>query len=664
MKIRRISTKLVLAVLAAVVLPFGGFAIYVDQYVSWRSLEAVKQAVLSLVTDLTREIDEELANDRRLLELWAAEPRAGKALALEPEGGWGVDETLRLSQERLKNRSNRSARHEATLAFDRYVAHAKSFELILLIDAEGRLVVSNSRSSDGEPLPEALLRRAFEWDFSSEEWFVESRRSGRAQIDQHLSALVGSDLQKPEDDRTDAFHFGFARAVGGGEGVLFGLVNWRSVHDLLQAPLMKEYFRGMVPEDVVPSPYAWIWGVDADTILAHHDPNLIGSRVSGEAIGLTSMVEDARSGKPGEAGLFREYEFKGVRKNAAFKRCRMPVDGGFGWYVGVGINNDDIYAATAELTEVLYKGTAAVLLVGVLWMMVIARRTTIPIHALQEHTQRVAAGDLDARIQVTSHDELGELGDAFNRMTHDLEENRAALIKAEKAAAWREMARQIAHDIKNPLTPIKLSLDLLRRARLDERADFDAILERTMGLMDRQVLHLREIATDFYEFTGGRKPRPEALDVAEFVGELIVLHQAWADSRGIEIEARLGEERVWADPGKLRRVLTNLISNAFQAMTEGGRLEIVSSLVSGGEGRPSLVRIEFIDSGTGLTPDVRERLFEPYFTTRSEGTGLGLAIAKRVMEEMDGAIDLEPREDAEGTRAWVEVPIPAVEEGA
>jgi nitrogen fixation/metabolism regulation signal transduction histidine kinase len=248
-------------------------------------------------------------------------------------------------------------------------------------------------------------------------------------------------------------------------------------------------------------------------------------------------------------------------------------------------------------------------------------------------------------------------------MTHDLAENRAALIKAEKDAAWREMARQIAHDIKNPLTPMKLSLDLLRRARAEQRDDFETILERTMGLMERQVQNLREIATDFYEFTGGRKPRPEQIAVDAIVGEVVELHRAWAESRGIEVVLRLGGESVWADAGKLRRVLTNLVSNAFQAMPEGGRLEIVSSERREADGGRR-IRIELLDTGAGLSPDARERLFEPFFTTRSEGTGLGLAIAKRVMEEMGGSIELLPREDERGTLARVELPAPPDRERA
>ncbi|MFT7664996.1 MAG: signal transduction histidine kinase, partial [Planctomycetota bacterium] len=621
MKIRRISTKLVLAVLAAVVLPFGGFALYVDQYVSWRSLEAVKQAVLSLVTDVTRAVDEQLDDQRRQMELWTAEPRTERALAEAGDESLGVAEHLLIARANPSNSG--SLLEQQVLAFDRYMASQSAFDLLLLVDSAGKLVVSNSRASDGSELPEELLQRIIDWDYSTEDWFAEALESGRAQVDQHRSPLLESPNPQLSVNSQGAFHVGLARRVGEGQGVVFGLINWKVFSDLLQAPLMRDYFRGMVPEDVVPSPYAWIWGADADTILAHQDPGLIGVRVSGERIGLTTMVEDARSGVPGQAGLFREYEFNGVHKNAAFKQCALPADGGFGWYVGVGINNDDIYAATTELSEVLYKGTAVVLLAGVLWMMIIARRTTVPIRELQLHTQRVADGDLDARIQIDSADELGDLADAFNRMTHDLSENRTALVKAEKDAAWREMARQIAHDIKNPLTPIKLSLDLLRRAKADQRGDFESILERTMGLMERQVQNLREIATDFYEFTGGRKPRPEVLSVPALVNEVTLLHQAWAESRGIELTSNLGDELVWADAGKLRRVLTNLISNAFQAMTEGGKLEIKSSTIAGVGELPARVRIEFIDTGSGLTPDVIERLFEPYFTTRSEGTGLG-----------------------------------------
>ncbi len=661
LKLRRISTKFVLAVLAAVIVPFCGFAVFVDQTVAKRSLEVVKQALVGLATDLAREVDREIEHRRGEIALWTADPRTHEAIVEarsdRERTTWGVAETRAVAAGRRPGGPDRNHRREQTLAFDRYVENSRVYDLLLLVDADGRLVSVNCRGPDGAPLPELQLDRLFAWDFGAEGWFDQVVRSGEALVDHHRSERLGLRIPDDPSDLPRTYHIGIARAihdVPGGEfaGALLGLVNWKTFDDLLRAPLVKDYFRGMVPEDVVPSPYAWIWGADADTILAHQDPRLIEERVSGELVNLPQMVADARSGTPGEAGLFREYTFHGVRKNAAFKQCAAGTSG-FGWFVGVGINNEDIFAVTEELTALLYKGTAGVLLACVLWVLVIARRTTKPILALQTHTRRVAEGDLSARIEIGSRDELGELADAFNAMTRDLSENREALIKAEKDAAWREMARQIAHDIKNPLTPMKLSLDLLRRARAERRGDLEEILDRTLALMDRQVDNLREIATDFYEFTGGRKPVPQRLDTRTQVDEVLELHGAWAQERGVSIHIE-GESRVvWADPGKLRRVLTNLVSNALQAMDEGGRLLVRIELPD-----ESRVRIEILDTGAGLSPEARERLFEPFFTTKGEGTGLGLAISKRVVEEMGGDIELEPRADAPGTVARLDLPTP------
>ncbi len=675
-KLRRISTKFVLAVLAAVVLPFSGFAAFVDQAVASRSLDVVKQALLGLATDLARAVDHELEDRRSEIELFSADPRALEAIA-EAEAdparrNWGAAESVALAAGRRPDGPGREHRREQSMSFDRYVANSRVYDVLLLVDSRGKLVAANCKGPDGEPLSETLLGRLFEWDHAAMRWFLEARERGVALVDHHRSELLDTPSPENVNRLPETFHVGIARGLhhpGSGSrspafaGALLGLINWRTFDDLLRAPLVKDYFRGMVPEDVVPSPYAWIWGADADTILAHQNPGLINERVSGPLVGLPEMVADARSSPSGEPGLFREYVFQGVRKNAAFKQCAGPDDGGFGWFVGVGINNDDIFVVTEQLSDFLYKGTAAMLLCSVLWVMVIARKTTSPILALQRQTARVAAGDLSARIEITSGDELGDLAEAFNAMTRNLAENREALIKAEKDAAWKEMARQIAHDIKNPLTPIKLSLDLLQRARHEKRRDLDTILERTLGLMERQVANLREIATDFYEFTGGRKPRPESLGTKRLLDEVVELHRAWAEDLGVTIEV-VGEQlAVWADEGKLRRVLTNLVSNALQSMPDGGRLEIRVGRLEGALHAPSSVRIEIVDTGVGLSPEARERLFEPFFTTKSEGTGLGLAIAKRVIEEMGGSIDLVPRSDGQGTSARVDLPSPPEREG-
>jgi nitrogen fixation/metabolism regulation signal transduction histidine kinase len=292
-------------------------------------------------------------------------------------------------------------------------------------------------------------------------------------------------------------------------------------------------------------------------------------------------------------------------------------------------------------------GGAGVLVLAICLTLLIARRTTGPIRELQQQVRRVAGGDLDARIEVRSHDELAALAHDFNRMTAELKEQRARIVKAEKDAAWREMARQIAHDIKNPLTPITLSLDLLQRARREHAPGSEEILERTMVLIRRQVENLRQIAGDFYEFTGGRN-RP-GRQVARML-ESLHHHDAWAVERGVEVQ-REGRTRRWADAGKLRRVLVNLISNALQAMPEGGSLLASTSVANGS------VTLSIRDTGPGLAPEAREHLFEPYFTTKTEGTGLGLAISKRALEEMGGEIELDGAPDGRGTVARVRLPL-------
>jgi nitrogen fixation/metabolism regulation signal transduction histidine kinase len=288
-----------------------------------------------------------------------------------------------------------------------------------------------------------------------------------------------------------------------------------------------------------------------------------------------------------------------------------------------------------------------------LWTLIIARRTTGPILELQKYTRRVAQGDLDAKVEIRSKNELGDLAQDFNTMTVELKDQRARIVKAEKDAAWREMARQVAHDLKNPLTPIQLSLDLLERARRENAPGSEEILERTMDLVRRQVENLRQIAADFHEFTGGRKSRPEQVHVRELLQEVLHLHDAWAVQLGVELQLEGEGGVVLADLGKLRRVFVNLVSNGLQAMPDGGRLEVET--VAEGEWLRTSIR----DTGVGLDEDVREHLFEPYLTTKSEGTGLGLAISKRVIEELDGSIDLRavPESEGGGTLAVVRLPL-------
>ena len=645
--VRRISTKLLLAVLAAVVIPFVGFAVFVDNQMAERmSKQVVLYSLKGLAADLASKVDREVEQYRRDVGLWAESPTCDWAIAEfeeEQEAGPNFDPD---------SETRNSFRELQRLQFDAAV-QASDIDLLLLLDARGRVVMSNSVDAEGNRLPIDVKLALYVRDFSAEPWFQAGMAGQRSAVDHHPSDLLPPRNNSP-GKHAENYHLGFSapvRSIAAPDeviGVVFSLVNWSSIQDEVSLPVLKGYFQGLVGPHEFPSAYGWIWASDADTIIGHPNTDLYGQRVSGPDIGLPQMVENARA----EGwGLYDEYTFRGERKNAAFKRTAPVELGGFHWVVGVGIDNDDIFKPVRELRVLLLQSTLFVLLLAVLMTLVIARRTTSPIEALQRHTQRVASGDLDARIEVRSKDELGELGDAFNRMTEEIKQQREQLVKAEKDAAWREMARQVAHDIKNPLTPIKLSADLLRRAKDEDSPEFDRIFDRTIETVQRQVEHLREIAADFQALTGSHRPKLEDVDVGAMLDEVLMLNEAWADEQRIEVTRTGAGGSVPADPALLRRVFINLVSNAFDAMPEGGRL------VCDVSPRDDLLQIEIRDTGVGIPEEVRPHLFEPYFTTRSTGTGLGLAIARRVVEEQGGTIALVPADPGPGTIARIELPL-------
>jgi len=636
--IRRLSTKWVLAVLAAVVVPFLGFAWFVNAQLAERlSWNVARHYLVSLAGDLAGRLDD-LVEERRFdIELWAEDPLVEWAL-----GDNAGKEVVFVRP--LKER------------FDRFVSRGRAFDLLMVVNAEGEIVTHNSVNRLNEPIDAEALSRIESRNYLGEPWFARAMAGDRSAVDQHHIELLGMRRVDEASGKPapSGYHVGFAEPVWGtGDptlpvGVIYGLLNWSVVQDELEEPFgERDPFSGFIGAELRSSSYSWLWRDDANTIIAHKDRSLYDKRVK-EDVGLPILVEAARAG---DWDLFPEYEFRDDKKNAAFKHCADWDEGGLGWVVGIGINNDDISVTAEELSKLLISATAVVLLIVVLWTLFIARRTTQPILALEQGTRRVAAGDLDVRIEVKGQDELAELARAFNQMTEDLQSSREQLVRAEKEAAWKEMAQQVAHEIKNPLTPILLSTKLLRRAREEGSPELDEILTRTLELVERQVENMREIAQDFSDFAGSRALAPKWISVDDLIGDVLELESAWAEDLDVRV-VREGEGgELMVDPDRLHRVLINLISNALEAMGTGGEL-----LVRVGRSKDE-VSIELLDEGSGLDETARQHLFEPHFTTKSHGTGLGLAICKRVVDEMGGSIELGPRPDGAGTRARVVLPV-------
>jgi len=638
--IRRISTKWVLAVLAAVVVPFVGFAFFVNTKVSSRLAgDVVRYHLLSLAGDLAGRIDEEIGERRLDAELLASDP------ILE----WFVT-----------GAADRSFAANLEKRFNLLVQRVDSFDLVVAVDGSGRYAVSNARGKGGEDLPAGVLEALRKRDFSKEAWFQAAMRDGSALVDCHTTPLLDpTATPAPIGTVPGPLHLGFGHRIqdtrSGGQpaGVVFLLMNWEFIEAEVSQFGVRRLQRGggspaqiAVGEDIYTSSYAWIWRSDADTIIAHPRRDLYGRRVSVEPVALPELVESARTSP---WGMYPDYSFRGVPKKAAFKHCRSADEGGFGWVVGVGIDNADIYAPVKQLQDVLYGASAVVLLIVVFWTVMIARRTTRPILELSEHTRRIAGGDLDARIDLATQDELGALAEDFNDMTIQLKENREQLVKAEKDAAWREMARQVAHEIKNPLTPISLGAGLLKRAHDEGSDEFNDILDRTILMIQRQVENMREIARDFHAFAGEHK-QPQVVDLGQLIDEVLDLNSSWIESQSIELRREGSNGIVRADPGELRRALVNLVHNALEAMADGGVLTVSLG------GTLEEVVLEIRDTGHGIDPEVENRLFEPYLTTRSSGTGLGLAIVRRVVEDLGGHVELINSPDGVGAIASLALP--------
>ncbi len=629
--IRRLSTKWVLAVLAAVVVPFVGFAWYVDVRLADRlSNDIVRYYLLSLAADLADRVDCELGERQLDMELWATDPLVFWSVGPDAEN------FVPLLQK----------------GFDRFILRSGSFDLLLAIDATGQCVISNEIDTEGLALSEPTLRRVSDMDYSQEPWFRRALAGQSVLVDFHFDDLLLPEV--PGGVPVPAnYAVGFAEPVfapGDGRevlGVVYGSLDWRVFQNEILDASRRGYFKGLIGSEIYGSSYAWLWKADGDTVIGHPKKELYGKRVSEPPVNLPQLVAAANAT---DWGMFPEYEFGGVRKQAAFRHCKSIEQGGLGWVLGIGIDNSDIFGTVNELNELLINATMLVLGVVVLWTMFIARRTTRPILELEKHTREVALGNLDSRVEVKTKDELGELAAAFNKMTEDLAQSREDVVKAEKEAAWREMARQVAHEIKNPLTPISLSVNLLRRARDEKSPEFDSILDRTLELIGRQVENMREIAQNFYLFAGQHEVQCVQTDLRALVDEVLDLNAAWAEELGVAVGVS-GEASVSLDPTEFRRVLINLTSNAFEAMPDGGRLEIQL------EQQPSYVLLSLRDTGVGISEEVRERLFEPYFTTRSSGTGLGLAICKRVVDELGGELRIESAEGEDGgTLVTVRIP--------
>jgi two-component system nitrogen regulation sensor histidine kinase NtrY len=312
-------------------------------------------------------------------------------------------------------------------------------------------------------------------------------------------------------------------------------------------------------------------------------------------------------------------------------------------WVVVAIPATELSGVSHDLRRLAAGATGAAVLVAVLAALWLSGWIATPVQRLARAIPLVAQGVLGKRVPESGATEVAELAAAFNRMTDELRESRERLLQAERVAAWREMARRLAHELKNPLFPIQVSIETLRR--LVERDDatpgpgpgsveFPRLLRESCDTILDELRLLRGIIDEFSRFARLPQPRFEPTDVNALVEQVVALYRPRAGRVVIEVATGSDLPLIAADRDLLAHALGNLVANALDAMPEGGRLAVHTARNGAG------VAIEVADTGPGIPEKQRQRLFTPYFTTKKGGTGLGLSIAQSIVSDHQGRIEV------------------------
>ncbi len=414
-----------------------------------------------------------------------------------------------------------------------------------------------------------------------------------------------------------------------------------------------------VPTGAVPALVRWrsgFWSEQAVIAVAGRRVDAHGLTVLREMTGADlvavcvadgACIDSRGPGLVDEAGTFDPDDPTWSR------RLRLVAATGDFW---VGVDR----AALANLRAGIRIRALGIAVLGALLAMgvglALARRIVRPVEALARAADAMARGDLAAAEAVPNSKiaEVEGLVSAFQQMARDIDQSQRELVQAERVAAWREIARGLAHELKNPLTPIQASMDVIRRARRLDRDDFDEILDEQATAVVEEVQRLKELADSFSRFARLPDPRPEPLDLPHMLDGVLSLYASEDTNITVMRDHTEGVAPVSADRTQIQTALTNLVKNAVEAIDEEDSDRRL--LVSVQEIEDSLV-IEIHDSGPGIAPDLADRLFTPYVTTKgSRGTGLGLALVHRIALEHGGTVEASTSEQLGGACFTLRLP--------
>lgn|GEM_PF-3769623 len=512
-------------------------------------------------------------------------------------------------------------------------------DLLLLADPDGRVVYWQ----DGRRLdPGAHQRRAalIPANVAGEAWFRQAQRERGAHfLPWGRSPYLHRGMQHRSMD-PGSHHLGVVLDVpmsDGRSGALFALIRWSEVQAVID-----DARQVLIDEAGLPSAQVFVVGRDG-VVQAHTDRGRYGLELapSDLASQLASADDLGRCESIGEAG--------------ARWRVGYAPGGGLGaraFVMGVAVPEAELFAASDEFARLLLVAIIVSIIVLVVWSLAASRTITAPIKSLVQATRRVAGGDLTVELPARGGPELGELATAFNQMARELAVGRDRIAHAERDQAWAEMARQVAHEVKNPLQPMRTTAQLLQRARASNDPRADQVAERLARTVIEQTEALDRIASDFRSFAGVAPAQQTKVDVDAWLLELRDQTARLFAGKPLTLTfvGESADASISIDQKSMARVFVNLVQNAIEAAA-GPVLVGLHARRAG-----DLVVIEVVDDGPGVPAELGDKLFAPYFTTKSSGTGLGLAICRRLVEAHGGRIRLESTHPGR-TRFIIELPV-------
>jgi nitrogen fixation/metabolism regulation signal transduction histidine kinase len=314
-------------------------------------------------------------------------------------------------------------------------------------------------------------------------------------------------------------------------------------------------------------------------------------------------------------------------------------------------SQEDLNQEISNFLVTIINLNAFIFLIAGVIALFITNRITRSFSLISEKMRDVNLGKMNEAIVWNRDDEIGELVKEYNKMVTKLEESAAALAKSEREGAWREMARQVAHEIKNPLTPMKLSIQYLQKAIVNNQPNVKELSANVASTLVEQIDHLSKIAADFSQFANIGNVTIEEVDLHDVLRSLKDLYRP---NHEVEINWRPVDSRIVlkADKTQMNRLFTNLFANAIEACNGNGLCSIeVNELRYNGK-----IIVSIRDNGEGIPEEMQAKIFIPNFTTKSSGTGLGLAMCKGIVEQAKGRIWFETKV-GEGTVFYVELPL-------